>query len=129
MYSENVFFRLKEAAMLLEEGRLKAQSFTIVLKGKIGHTNLSFKIVQMGVILGIHQLCPELLDSTFEVFNVMMHSKFHARFVLEKRSRAARVRKHVNVHPSAARRAARPLDRRIQAGVSCKEKPVDWLSE
>jgi hypothetical protein len=67
-----------EATMLLEEGRLKAQSFPIVLKRKIGHTNLSLEIVQTGVIPGVHQLCPELLDSTFEIFDVMTHSKFHA---------------------------------------------------
>ena len=64
--------------MLLEEGRLKAQSFPIVLKRKIGHTNLSLEIVQTGVIAGIHQLCPKLLDPAFKIFNVMTHSEFHA---------------------------------------------------
>jgi len=65
-------------AILLPECRLKAQSLSIVLEGEIGNTNFSFEIVQTGVIAGIHQLCPKLLDPAFKIFNVMTHSEFHA---------------------------------------------------
>ncbi|HET8826605.1 MAG TPA: hypothetical protein VFM77_15805 [Terriglobales bacterium] len=49
-----------------------------MLQGEIGYTNLSFEIVQTGVLPGVHQLRPKLLDSTFKILNVMAHSKFHA---------------------------------------------------
>ena len=63
---------------LLSKDGLKAQSFAVMLQGEAGNPDLSLEIIQTSVFLGVHQLCPKLLDPAFKIFDMMTHTMFHA---------------------------------------------------